>query len=102
VWYRTPGLTTPQYADSVEQIDSGWLVFTDRRYIFIGQRKSMDCSLLKITAITPFKDGVGVARSSKQRQEFFTGSYHWPLIAALLSGLAKVAAGASARQSLKS
>ncbi len=89
VWYRTPALNSPQYANVITQLDSGVLILTNKRYIFTGSSKNIDVPFTKITSIDPYQDGVGIARANKQRTEIFTGSYHWPLIISIITGFVK-------------
>ena len=67
------------------------MVFTNKRYIFLGNAKNIDQPLTSLTAITPFNDGVSFIRSGKQKTEFFSGNYHWPLMSSIIIGLVKKA-----------
>jgi len=89
VWFHTGRLSQPEYASTLQVIDSGPLVITNKRYVFVGNNKSVDQSLSKITAIKPFNDGMGIVRSNKQKVEYYKGSYHWPLIASIFMGVVK-------------
>lgn len=88
VWYRTPQMYS-KYADSIKKLDSGVMVLTNKRYIFLGNTKNIDQPLKSLTAINPFADGVSFVRSGKQKTEFFSGNYHWPLMTSIIIGLAK-------------
>jgi hypothetical protein len=90
-WYHVPRLHGPRYSDSTQQLDSGWLVATNKRLIFIGHQKQIDQPFGKVTAITLFTDGLGLVRTNKLRTEYFTGDYHWPLVGSILLGLFKKA-----------
>lgn len=90
VWYRTSQFRS-EYADTITKLDSGVMAFTNKRYIFIGNTKNIDQPLTSLTAINPFSDGVSFIRSGKQRTEFFSGNYHWPLVASIIMGLVKKA-----------
>jgi hypothetical protein len=87
MWYRTTN--TPKYENQLEQLDSGYLVLTNKRYIFIGARKNIDQSYKKVTAVNIHSDGIGIIRSNKQRTEYFTGNFHWPLIGSIITGFVK-------------
>jgi hypothetical protein len=89
VWFHTGRLSQPEYASTLQVIDSGSLVITNKRYGFVGNNKSVDQSLSKIIAIKPFNDGMGIVRSNKQKVEYYKGSYHWPLIASIFMGVVK-------------
>lgn len=94
VWYRTMKINS-QYEDTLTMQDSGILILTNKRYIFMGGGKNIDQPLTALTAINPFADGVSFVRSGKQRTEFFRGNYHWPLISSIIIGLVKNANQAS-------
>lgn len=85
VWFNTGKIF--QGDGSIQQLDIGTFAVTDKRYIFIGQKKSVDQSLAKITTIQPFTDGFGLIRSNKQKIEYYSGTYHFPLIVSLLMGI---------------
>lgn len=91
VWYRTSQFRS-EYTDTITKLDSGVMTFTNERYIFLGNTKNIDQPLTSLTAINPFLDGVSFIRSGKQRTEFFSGNYHWPLVASIIIGLVKKAA----------
>jgi hypothetical protein len=88
-WYRTPAIRSPQYASVLTNIDSGVLAVTNKRYIFSGSKRSIDQPYTKITSIRPYNDGMGIARSNKEKTEVFTGNYHWPFISSIIMGLVK-------------
>jgi hypothetical protein len=90
VWYRTSRFQS-EFADTITLLDSGVLIFTNKRYIFLGNSKNIDQPLTSLTAINPFDDGVRIIRSCKQKTEFFSGNYHWPLMASIIMGLVKKA-----------
>jgi hypothetical protein len=94
VWYRTAQIYSKD-ADAITKLDSGVLVFTNKRYIFLGNTKNIDQPLTALTAINPLDDGVSFIRSGKQRTEFFSGDYHWPLMSSIIIGLVKKANEAS-------
>jgi DNA-directed RNA polymerase subunit M/transcription elongation factor TFIIS len=88
VWYRTAQMYS-KYGDTITKLDSGVMAFTNKRYIFMGNTKNIDQPLNSLTDITPFDDGVSFIRSGKQKTEFFSGNYHWPLISSIIIGLVK-------------
>jgi hypothetical protein len=87
VWFNTGKIF--QAESSIQQLDMGTFAVTNKRYIFIGQKKSVDQSLSKITTIQPFNDGFGIMRSNKQKIEYYSGTYHFPLVVSLLMGIVK-------------
>jgi hypothetical protein len=90
VWYRTSQFRS-EYASNITKLDSGVMALTNKRYIFLGSAKNIDQPLTSLTSITPFIDGVSFIRSGKQKTEFFSGNYHWPLISSIIIGLVKQA-----------
>ena len=54
-------------------LDEGHFILTTKRLIFTGSKKSLDCSLSKLVAITPVDNGVLIDRSGKQNVEYFIG-----------------------------
>jgi hypothetical protein len=78
-----------EHEDELIRLDSGVIAFTNKRYIFLGSSKNIDQPLTSLIAIAPFDDSVSFIRSGKQRTEFLSGNYHWPLIASVIMGLIK-------------
>ena len=89
VWFHTGKLSSPQYTSVIQGLDTGMLIVTSLRFVFVGNKKNIDQPLTKITSITPFRDGIGIARSNKQKTEYFKGDYHWPVISSIFIGLIK-------------
>lgn len=60
--------------EEIMVIDNGTLVITNKRVIFVGDKKSVNIDLKKILAINIFKDGISIQRENKQKIEYFTGT----------------------------
>lgn len=60
--------------NKLKQIDSGTLVITNRRVIFVGSTKTVNIDLLKVLSINVFKEGVSIVRENKKKVEYFTGT----------------------------
>lgn len=60
--------------DEIKVIDSGKLVLTNKRLIFMGTKRTVNIDLKKIMAIVPYKDGIESQRENKQKPEYFTGT----------------------------
>jgi hypothetical protein len=60
--------------EEIRVIDSGKLVLTNKRLIFIGIKRTVNIDLRKIMAIVPYKDGIESQRENKQKPEYFTGT----------------------------
>lgn len=87
LWFNTGSIYKSE--SSIEEIDNGALVLTNKRYIFIGNKKSIDQSLSKITSIQMLNEGIGVLRSNKTKVEYFSGKYHWALVGSVFMGIVK-------------
>lgn len=98
VWYHTGRLSQPQYASALTTLDSGVLVLTTARYLFVGRARSIDQALTKITSVRPFNDGIGIARTNKQKLEYYQGSYHWPMMSSIFMGVLRRFANQSSNQ----
>lgn len=87
--FRVGSVGESKYEQEIKSLDSGELLFTNKRYFFVGNKKNITQPLSKITIITPYKDAIGISRENKQKTEFFRGSDHitWIIIAALVRGL---------------
>ena len=85
--YVSQALSQPEYKSVLKGLDTGTLIFTNQRYIFAGKSRSIDQPLTKITSLTIYKDGISVARSNRQKTEFFIGEMYWPLVGAIIKGL---------------
>lgn len=55
-------------------IDTGELILTNKRLVFVGSRRSVDVDLRKILSIEPYSDGIALSRSNKKNVEWFIGN----------------------------
>lgn len=75
VYYRVGGTRGRSYNRSVvEPDDRGMLALSDRRMLFVGQRRTIDVPLAKIASIQPFTDGLQVSVGNKAPVQLQTGS----------------------------
>lgn len=75
VYYRVGGTRGRSYNRSViEPDDRGKLSLSDRRMLFVGQRRTIDVPLAKIASIQPFTDGLQVSVGNKAPIQLHTGS----------------------------
>jgi len=58
-----------------KHIDTGELILTNKRLVFIGARKSVDIDLRKIIGIEPYRDAICINRSNKKNVEWFIGNF---------------------------
>jgi len=60
--------------DEIRVIDQGKLVLTNKRLIFIGDKRTVNIDLKKIMAVQAYRDGIESQRENKQKPEYFTGT----------------------------
>jgi len=63
--------STSQSHDEIKDIDSGKLLITNKRLIFLGSNRTTNIDINKIVAITSTKDMIQIQRSNKQKPEYF-------------------------------
>ena len=66
--------TTRAPLKKLKEIDTGTLVITNKRVVFVGIKKTVSIDLRKIFSINIFKDGISIQRENKKRIEYFTGT----------------------------
>lgn len=65
LYYRAGSLAYEKVSsDQVQLIDSGKAYITNKRIIFIGNKKNMNIQLNKIFSLNPYSDGVGIEKDS--------------------------------------
>lgn len=75
VYYRVGGIRGRSYNKNVvEPDDRGTIALSDRRMLFVGQRKTIEVPLGKITSVQPFTDGLQVNIANKAPVQLHTGS----------------------------
>lgn len=57
--------------EELKDIDSGSLVITTRRLLFMGVKRTSTANLAQVVGVEPYKDAVAVHRSNKQRMEMY-------------------------------
>jgi len=57
--------------EELHDVDRGELVVTSKRYVFIGEKRTVSANLTMIVAVEPYLDAVAIHRSNKQRMEMF-------------------------------
>ncbi len=57
----------------VMPIDHGWLVLTNKRFVFGGQSKTLEFPLSKLTTLETAEDGIGISRTGRERKSYFVG-----------------------------
>jgi hypothetical protein len=71
-------------SEELQLIDSGRIFVTNKRIIFLGNKKSTNIPLNKILSINPYSDGVGIEKSSG-RSPIITVSTDADLLVMILS-----------------
>ena len=65
VYYRAGSMSVQRITSEQQQvIDSGTLYVTNKRIIFVGNKKNTNIPLGKILSVEPFSDGVGIEKDS--------------------------------------
>ena len=59
--------------EELRDVDKGSFVLTDKRYIFMGSKRTASASLSMIVGVEPYQDAIAIHRSNKQRMEMFCG-----------------------------
>lgn len=57
--------------DQITHIDTGKFYITTKQVIFVGAKKSIKFPIRKIISITPYVDGIKIAREGKTKTEIF-------------------------------
>ena len=65
VYYRAGSVKVQRItSDQLLQLDSGSLYITNKRIIFVGLKKNTNIQLSKVLFVTPYSDGVRIAKDS--------------------------------------
>ena len=57
--------------EELHDVDRGTLVLTNKRYAFMGEKRTVSANLSQIVSIEPYRDAVAVHRANKQRREMY-------------------------------
>ena len=58
----------------VVPVDRGYFTLTNKRFVFAGARRSVECPLSKIIALDVMSDGIVVSRRGKTKTEYYVGT----------------------------
>ena len=65
VYYRAGSVKVQRItSDELQVIDSGTVYVTNKRIIFVGNKKNSTIQLTKILSVNPYSDGVGIEKDS--------------------------------------
>ncbi len=57
--------------EELREVDSGDLVLTTRRYVFLGQKRTISVDLSEIISVEPDGDAVAIHRANKEQTEMY-------------------------------
>jgi len=57
--------------EEIKIIDEGTLILTNKRIVFIGQKRTLNIKLDKIISIEPYSDGIALRREGKEKTQYF-------------------------------
>jgi hypothetical protein len=58
----------------VVPVDRGYFTLTNKRFVFAGARRSVECPLSKIISLDVMSDGIVVSRKGKTKTEYYVGT----------------------------
>jgi hypothetical protein len=61
----------PVQTEYLARLDSGKLVVTNQRLVFLGTQRDVSIPLAKILQAEPFSDAIGIAREGKEARDIF-------------------------------
>jgi len=71
VYYRTGGYNVQRItAEETKVIDTGTLYLTNKRFVFMGEKKNSTIRLDKILSVTPYSNGIEIAKDSGRNPMF--------------------------------
>jgi hypothetical protein len=72
LWIR-PGRFKSHSNEKIKEIDSGKLIITNQRIIFLGENRNKNISLKNIISLEPCDEGIIINRSNYSKTEYFKG-----------------------------
>jgi hypothetical protein len=70
------GAAESRSRQELQPIDTGTLTLTNKRFVFTGEKHTVNVGLGSIIAIEPYADAIALRRTRKQKTEYFTGFDH--------------------------
>lgn len=61
----------PVQSQSLSRVDSGQLVVTNQRLVFIGSKKDVSTPVAKVVHVEPYSDAVGIGREGKESRDVY-------------------------------
>lgn len=71
--YFRVGAFRAQSHEEIKEIDNGLLALTNKRLVFLGDKRNANIDLKKIVAVEPYKDGIAVVTERRKRPQYFIG-----------------------------
>jgi hypothetical protein len=65
----------PIQTESLTQVDSGTLVVTNQRLVFLGSQRDISIPIAKLLQVEAFSNAVGVAREGKESRDIYLISH---------------------------
>ena len=78
VYYRVGAFKGNRITEnSIEQIDAGSLIITNKNLFFVGQNNSMKIPISQIISVTPFEDGIKISKNGNAKDLIFKTGDGW-------------------------
>jgi hypothetical protein len=61
----------PVQSQQLSRIDSGKLVVTNKRLVFLGSKRDVSTPLAKVLQVEPYSDAIGIAREGKEARDIY-------------------------------
>ena len=71
--YFRVGAFRAQSHEEIKEVDRGLLVLTNKRLVFLGDKRTSSIDLRKIVAVEPYRDGISVASERRKHPQYFIG-----------------------------
>lgn len=61
----------PVQSQQLARIDTGKLVITTKRFVFLGSKRDVSTPLAKVLQVEPYSDAIGIAREGKEARDIY-------------------------------
>jgi hypothetical protein len=84
--YRVGAINESNFKDELKTKDThGTFFVTNKRYGYIGSKKSIDQPISKITSVETYSDGLMISRSNNQNPEYYILGNNWTKSPAIMA-----------------
>jgi len=59
--------------EEIREIDTGALALTNKRLIFLGDKRTVNIDIRKVVSVHPYRDAVEIRREGRERTQYFMG-----------------------------